>query len=114
MAGMTKYARSKQAARIAAARDRLNSGKYLSEILKLLQNEWPSDRIQECKAKLDGWFRLLNKVLPDVKYNELVIEHSTDPEELKDELREYLRNPAVAQYLAAALSDSETEGSTIN
>lgn len=50
-----------------ALREQLKSQKYIQNIHRYLYTKWPAERVQEIKAKIDAYFRLLNKTLPDVK-----------------------------------------------
>ena len=52
-------------------REELKSREYLRQIHDLLSKDWDAARVAETKAKLDAYFRLLSKTLPDVKAIEL-------------------------------------------
>ena len=75
-------ARENRKIRKEALREELKSREYLRQIHGLLDRDWDSARVAETKAKLDAYFRLLNKTLPDVKSVEVTgedggpVEHS--------------------------------------
>ena len=60
-----------RALRKEALREELKSREYLRQIHALLDKDWDSARVSELKAKMDGYFKLLGKTLPDVKAVEL-------------------------------------------
>lgn len=64
-------------AKRAALRDTLQVGYYLKQIHATLEKDYLADRdsaeiaIKEANMKLGGYFKILNKVLPDLKAVEL-------------------------------------------
>lgn len=63
---MTRPSKTKQHRR-DALREELRSRQYLSRIHKLLDADWPVDVVATNNCKLNGFFRLLNKSLPDCR-----------------------------------------------
>lgn len=54
-----------------ALREELKNREYLRRIHGILESEHEAGDIPQAKMKLDGYFKLLNKTLPDVKATEL-------------------------------------------
>jgi len=56
-----------KAIRIEDMRQKLKGGTYLYEINKILGSDYELTELPQAKMRLDGYFKLLNKVLPDLK-----------------------------------------------
>lgn len=61
-------------ARQAALREELQSREYLRQIHNILERDWLSEETGVQVAKLNGYFRLLNKSLPDAKESPIMLE----------------------------------------
>lgn len=59
-----------QALRREALRDELKSREYIRQAHIILGKDW-GDKVAEYNGKLNGYFKLLNKTLPDLKAVEL-------------------------------------------
>lgn len=71
----TRAAKNKEVRR-EALREELKSREYLRQVHHMLEIPW--DNVPEMKAKMDGYFKLLAKTLPDVKAVELSGEDGQD------------------------------------
>ncbi|WML90130.1 hypothetical protein RCF98_14280 [Thiothrix lacustris] len=61
-------------ARQAALREELQSREYLRQIHAILERDWQPEETGIQSAKLNGYFRLLNKSFPDCKELPVVLE----------------------------------------
>jgi hypothetical protein len=88
-------------ARREALREELKSREYLRQIHKILNNELaekdlPQNEILRMKTRMQGYFNLLSKTLPDVKAVELNAVLETQPknrEELEHALAQHGIDP---------------------
>lgn len=70
MQGKDRKAANK-AARREALREELKSREYIRQIHGILSSEYDNSEIPQAKMKMDGYFRLLAKTLPDLKATEI-------------------------------------------
>lgn len=61
-------------ARQAALREELKSREYLRQIHRILGEDWQPENVSVNTAKLNGYFRLLGKTLPDARESPVVLE----------------------------------------
>ena len=61
-------------ARQAALREELQSREYLRQIHRILEEDWQPENVSVNTAKMSGYFRLLNKTLPDARELPVVLE----------------------------------------
>ena len=61
-------------ARQAALREELQSREYLRQIHRILGEDWQPENVSVNTAKMNGYFRLLTKTLPDAKESPLTLE----------------------------------------
>lgn len=61
-------------ARQAALREELKSREYLRQIHRILEDDWQPEETGIQSAKLNAYFKLLNKTLPDAKESTLTLE----------------------------------------
>lgn len=54
-------------------REELRSREYLRRITDLLESEWQAENVSVNTAKMNGYFRLLNKTLPDAKEMQMTL-----------------------------------------
>ena len=52
-------------------REELSTRLYVNEVISLLRTDWDPERVDEFRVKLDGWFKLIGKVLPDAKESQV-------------------------------------------
>ena len=79
--GNTNASKRKQLVK-EALRDRIDGMRRLGIIEKLLDESWPAQQVPEIKAKLDAHFKLLGKVLPDLRSVEVSQDIDRQPEEM--------------------------------
>lgn len=65
-------------ARQAALREELQSREYLRQIHGILASDWKPENVSVNTAKMNGYFRLLAKSLPDAKESPLTLELDTN------------------------------------
>ncbi|MDQ5770832.1 hypothetical protein [Thiothrix subterranea] len=70
---MPKPTKTRQA-RQAALREELQSREYLRQIHGILASDWQPENVSVNTAKMNGYFRLLAKSLPDCKELPVVLE----------------------------------------
>ena len=70
---MPKPTKTRQA-RQAALREELQSREYLRQIHRILEEDWQPENVSVNTAKMSGYFRLLNKTLPDARELPVVLE----------------------------------------
>ena len=61
-------------ARQAALREELQSREYLRQIHRILGEDWQPENVSVNTAKMNGYFRLLAKSLPDARESPVVLE----------------------------------------
>ena len=61
-------------ARQAALREELQSREYLRQIHRILEEDWQPENVSVNTAKMSGYFKLLNKTLPDARELPVVLE----------------------------------------
>jgi len=54
-----------------ALREELKSRAYLNQVHSILESEYEPDQLPQAKMRLDGYFKLLAKTLPDLKAVEI-------------------------------------------
>jgi hypothetical protein len=68
-----------------ALRLKIDGGRQINRICELLEAKWEKDEVPEKVGKLNGHFKLLGKVLPDLRSIEVTDDRDTAPEEMTDE-----------------------------
>ena len=61
-------------ARQAALREELQSREYLRQIHRILEEDWQPENVSVNTAKMSGYFKLLNKTLPDARELPVVLD----------------------------------------
>jgi len=68
-----------------ALRVKIDGERQINRITELLGADWEQSKVPEYRAKMDGHFKLLGKVLPDLRAVEYSnIDTDKPPEELTD------------------------------
>lgn len=100
---MPKPTKTRQA-RQAALREELQSREYLRQIHRILGEDWQPENVSVNTAKLNGYFRLLAKSLPDAKESPLTLE--IDPNQPIAAQAQAVANSALSGTITPAQADS--------
>ena len=93
-----------QQARQAALREELQSREYLRQIHGILERDWQPEETAINSAKMNGYFRLLAKSLPDAKESPLTLE--IDPSQPLARQAEAVASAAITGAITAGQADS--------
>lgn len=91
-------------ARQAALREELKSREYLRQIHGILASDWQPEETAINSAKMNGYFRLLAKSLPDARESPLTIE--IDPNQPIAAQAQAVANAALDGKITAGQADS--------
>lgn len=91
-------------ARQAALRDELKSREYLRQIHRILGEDWRPENVAVNTAKMNGYFRLLAKSLPDAKESPLTLDIDTGQSIV--EQAQAVANAALSGEITAGQADS--------
>lgn len=91
-------------ARQAALREELQSREYLRQIHRILGENWQPENVSVNTAKMNGYFRLLAKSIPDCKELPVVLE--IDPNQPIAAQAQAVANAALDGKITAGQADS--------
>ncbi len=91
-------------ARQAALREELKSREYLRQIHGILASDWQPEETAINSAKMNGYFRLLAKSLPDARESPLTLE--IDPNQPIAAQAQAVANAALDGKITAGQADS--------
>ena len=91
-------------ARQAALREELQSREYLRQIHGILASDWQPENVSVNTAKMNGYFRLLAKSLPDAKESPLTLE--IDPNQPIAAQAQAVANAALSGTITPTQADS--------
>ena len=91
-------------ARQAALREELKSREYLRQIHGILASDWQPENVSVNTAKMNGYFRLLAKSIPDCKELPVVLE--IDPNQPIAAQAQAVANAALDGKITAGQADS--------
>ena len=91
-------------ARQAALREELKSREYLRQIHRILGENWQPENVSVNTAKMNGYFRLLAKSIPDCKELPVVLE--IDPNQPIAAQAQAVANAALDGTITAGQADS--------
>ena len=91
-------------ARQAALREELKSREYLRQIHAILEKDWQPENVPVNTAKMNGYFRLLAKSLPDAREMPVVLE--IDPSKPLSQRAETVANAALSGEITTGQADS--------
>ena len=91
-------------ARQAALREELKSREYLRQIHGILASDWQPEETAINSAKMNGYFRLLAKSLPDARESPLTLE--IDPNQPIAAQAQAVANAALDGTITAGQADS--------
>ena len=91
-------------ARQAALREELQSREYLRQIHRILGENWQPENVSVNTAKMNGYFRLLAKSIPDCKELPVVLE--IDPNQPIAAQAQAVANAALDGTITAGQADS--------
>ena len=91
-------------ARQAALREELQSREYLRQIHGILASDWQPEETAINSAKMNGYFRLLAKSLPDARESPLTLE--IDPNQPIAAQAQAVANAALDGKITAGQADS--------
>ena len=100
---MPKPTKTRQA-RQAALREELQSREYLRQIHGILERDWQPEETAINSAKMNGYFRLLAKSLPDARESPLTLE--IDPNQPIAAQAQAVANAALDGKITAGQADS--------
>jgi len=94
-------------------REELKSREYLRQVHRILnkdlaERDLPQNEIMRLKARMQGYFNLLSKTLPDVKAIELDAIFST-PDQSRDELETRLRGLGINPEALLGADPAQTQ-----